>query len=415
MFICNKCKKMAPKWSRNCPVCSAEHTLEKQLQLTSNDIIEYQLKSSHERLLTGFELFNIFFGFILGFTYFLHAMRGAGKTTFLLQIFNFLVSLGKQVVFFSFDEGEKGIREKCIKYSLSHSPIFVYENDPGVIERMLLEHGPTLVVIDSLQSLVKYDNEAVVAALYRLRKEAQRQEFVLIVIGEERKDGYDYLGSTSIAHIADVIFEMQVGVDDEIVISTAKKNRDTDEKISRCFFRKTQIGLMEISENQIGYRTRHNEKEIIGLAAFIGREGYDFIADEITAAMDTSSKKASLIITGMSNAKAKNLFVVLEKFLVGEASLVLRANRTQKLNNDAELACLVVVLSKILLKPIPVDTIFIGGVDNRCYLLTVEGMEGRVKRAEALGYKRIIGPRANSTQIACWEEFVTLEAVWKNL
>jgi predicted ATP-dependent serine protease len=38
-------------------------------------------------------------------------------------------------------------------------------------------------------------------------------------------------------------------------------------------------------------------------------------------------------------------------------------------------------------------------------------MEQRVRRAEALGYKRIIGPKASGTQTAVWEEVENLEGI----
>jgi len=419
MFICNKCKKIISKWMRECPVCSAEHSLEKQQQLLSDGYMQKKDTLSQEHLPTGFELFDRIFGggFLLGYLYFIHAMRGAGKTTFLLQVCAYLVNLGKTVIFFSFDESKQGIIEKTIKYNLSHSPIFICENNQGVIERALLDHNPDFVVVDSLQSLAKYNNDAVISTLYRLRKEAQKKDFALVVIGEERKDGSDYLGSTSIGHIVDVLIKMVMGLDEEVIISTPKKNRDTDDKTSRCFFRRTPDGLVEIPENQTGYRLRHKENAIVGLAAFIPREGVEFVADEITAvAVNTNNDRASLTIAGMNSSKSKNLLAVLENHsLINNASFAIRANHSEKLRDDAELACLVAIKSKALDKPIPVDTAFIGGVDNRGYLLPVEGMERRVRRAEALGYQRIIGPRANGTQVACWEEAETIEEVLQSL
>jgi len=419
MYNCIICKKATPKWSRECPVCSAEHTLEKQHQLPSNSIIEEKTSQIREHLPTGFKIFDFIFGggFLLGFVYLIHAMRGAGKTTFLLQVCAFLVSLGKSVIFFSFDESEHGIKDKCNKYKLKHLPIFICENNPGVIDRVLLEHNPDFVVVDSLQSLTKYNNDAIVGTLYRLRKEAQKQGFALVIIGEERKDGLDYLGSTSIGHIVDVLVTMIMGLDEEIIISTPKKNRDTDDKTSRCFFRRTPYGLVEILENQTGYRSRHKENSIVGLAAFITKEGIEFTADEITVVtVNTGNEKSSLIITGMSSSKSKNLLALLESnSIINNVSFAIRANRSEKLHNDAELACLMAIKSKALGKSIPIDTVFIGGVDNRGYILPVEGMERRVRRAEALGYKRIIGPRANGTQIACWEEADTIEEILQRL
>jgi len=351
------------------------------------------------------------------FVYFLYASRGAGKTTFLLQVCSFLVSMGKRVVFFTFDESIEGIKKKCSKYNLnSYLPHFVSEHRSGVIERTLLEHKPDFVIVDSLQTLAEYNRHAMVGTLFTLSKKARKRKFALVVIGEKREQNSDYLGPTGIGHIVDVLVKMDEGLDGEVVISTPNKNRDTDDKTSRCFFQRTPDGLREISEAQTGYRHRHKEESKIGLTTFVGMEGREFILDEITAASDKGSAKASLSIVGMSNAKAKNLLMVLENgFLMTEAGFVLTANRTKKLLGDAELACVVSVLSLLYRKPIPIDTVFIGGVDNHGCLLQVEGMERRVRRAKDLGYRRIIGPRASGMQNAVWEEADTIKGVWQKL
>lgn len=418
MYYCKSCGRKSYVWKRFCPECNEEMSLEKKPSSLDVDNAEKPTCTDLIHLPSGFPIFDHVFngGFLITFLYYIHAERGAGKTTFLLQVCSFLVSLGKSVVFFSFDESKEGIKKKCVQYHLDYQPYFVCENSTGIVERTIKERKPDFVVIDSLQSFAKYNADDIVGTLYRIRHEAQKQKFALVVIGEERKDRTDYLGSANIGHIVDVPMNMAVGLDDEVVISTPDKNRDTDDRTSRCFFRRTLNGLVEIPETETGYLPRHSEKKILGLAAFVARDGNDFFIDEMTAAIDKNSIKPTLTIAGISHAKAKSLLTVLEgNFIFAQGSFVLRANRIEKNLVDAELACLVAVLSLIFKKPIPVDTVFIGGVDNRGYLLPVQGMERRVKRAEALGYKNIIGPKANGTQTAIWDEAETVKSVWKAL
>ncbi|MDR2210267.1 MAG: hypothetical protein LBO65_02190 [Spirochaetaceae bacterium] len=419
MFVCSKCGEESPVWSRCCPVCSAEKTLEKKYQAIDEIKIRELTPPKPVRLPSGFQFFDLIFsgGFLFAFLYFIHAEKGAGKTTFLLQVCAFLVSIGKSVIFFSFDEGAEGTRKKCVQYGLTaNQPVFIFENRPGVIERTICKYHPDFVVVDSLQSYVEYEAKNIVGVLFRLKKIAQEQKFALVIIGEERKDRKDYLGSANIGHIVDVLVKIEKGLDDEVVISTPQKNRDTDDRASRCFFRRTLSGLVEIRESETGYLSRHSERTIVGLAAFVTQEDYDFFVDEITAAIDRNTNKVSLTIAGISQARTKNLLAVLQdSFTSINAGITLRANRTEKLASDAELACVIATLSLLLEKPLPVDTVFVGGVDNRGYLLPAYGMERRVKRAKALGYKQIIGPKANGSQIVMWEEHETLDDVRKML
>ncbi|MDR2384592.1 MAG: hypothetical protein LBD80_02855 [Tannerella sp.] len=368
---------------------------------------------------SGFPFFDLIFfgGFLQSFVYFIHAEKGAGKTTFLLQVGAFLVSIGKSVVFFSFDEDVEGTKKKCLQYGLTtKQPVFIFENRPSVVEHTIGKYKPDFVVVDSLQSFVQYEAGEIAKVLSHLKKEAQTQKYALVVIGEERKDRKGYLGSTNIGHIVDVLVEMKKGPDDEVIISTPQKNRDTDDRTSRCFFRRTPSGLIEIQESETGYLPRHREKAIIGLAAFVTQENTVFFVDEITAAIDRNTKKTSLTIAGIGQARAKNLLAVLQdSFASINAGITLRANRTEKLTSDAELACMVAALSLLLEKPLPIETVFVGGVDNLGCLLPSYGMEQRVKRAKALGYKKIIGPKAIGSQIVMWEEYETLDDVRKML
>lgn len=415
MFVCLKCGGLFPLWKPICPSCSMEGTLEKKLPEGDTPQDETATKKP-ERLPSGFPFFDAVFngGFLRAFLYFLHAERGAGKTTFLLKVCANLVSLGYKVVYYSFDEGADGMKKKCLQYGLTENlPFFIFSNESHSVERTLREQQPDFVVLDSLQSFAQYDYNSTVSELAKLRKKAQRDHFCLVVVGEERRDKKGYLGSASIGHIIDVQVKLVKGINSEVIISTPEKNRDTDDRTSRCFFRRTTTGLIGINESETSFLHRHTETEIIGLASFVTKNGDDFSVDEITAAIiDRDAKKPSLTIAGMSQAKSRNLLAVINTIsTLSNVEITLRAIREEKLNVEAELACVLAVLSVLFEKPLPVSTVYVGGVDNRCNLLPIDGMEQRVKRAKALGYKRVIGPRAIGSQTVVWDEFDTLESL----
>jgi DNA repair protein RadA/Sms len=317
MFYCRNCKEKFPVWNRECTVCGNEFTIvvEKPvLRLIDNRELEV---CKTERLPSGFTLFDKVFngGFLRGFLYFLHAEGGAGKTTFLLQICSFLISNSMKVIYFCFDENIDGIIKKCTQYGLMNLQLHIKYDNSNInnIEAAINEYRPDFVVIDSLQSFEHYKNNDNVKPLNRIKKFSQKGNFALIVVGEERKDRKSYLGSTSIGHIVDVEIMMTIGINEEVIISTPNKNRDTDDKINRCFFKRTPNGLSEILESETGYLLRHySETAVIGLAAIIVKNGDDYYGDEITAAKKFSTKSIKLTITGMNNGKAQSLLAVLQ-------------------------------------------------------------------------------------------------------
>ena len=413
MFVCEKCANGFALWTRRCPACSAEMSLVKKVEEVPKKKAGTQ---ELRRLQSCFPFFNsVFGGFLIPFLYLFRAAPGAGKTTFLLQICAFLVSHGVRVLFFSFDEGEDGIKKKWEQYGLGENlPDFVFEYSPNVIEKTIREVQPSFVVGDTLHRMAAFAKDKPEEFVAKMKRLAIKHRFVLAVIIEERKDQTSYLGSVKIGYIVDVEVKMVNGSNDDVMISSPNKNRDTDNRTSRCFFKRTPTGLIEIDESDTGYLQRHNGgKEKVGLAPFVATISGEFFVEEITAAiLDTEAKKPSLTIVGMNQAKAKNLLAVIDHTeKLDDKEIMVRANKLEKLNYEAELACVMSVLSKKLEKPLPVHNVFIGGVDNLGNLLPVDGMEQRVKRAKALGYKRIIGPRAIGSQTAIWEEFETLESL----
>jgi DNA repair protein RadA/Sms len=418
MFFCKICNAKSPIYKKYCPVCSGKDSMEKRIQLTeaSNTVIQV---TGLEHLPSGFSFFDsVFKGFLRTFIYFLTAKAGEGKTTFLLQVSSFLVSIGKKVLYFSFDESEAGIMKKCNQYRLNNNlPQFIFENTIGIVDRWINMLHPDFVIIDSLQSFAKYDSNSIVSSLFNFRNLVKSLNFAAIVIGEDRKDGKDYYGPTNIRYIIDVQMQLVKGDNDEVSISTPNKNRDTDDRTSRAFFKRTPTGLVEIKEYETGYLPRHSEKAKVGLASFVSKEGNEYYVDEITTVIiEKSAKKPYMSIAGMNLAKTNNLLALLQTyFTLGNIDIFLRANKTERLRSDAELACIIAVISWLNKTAISVDTVFIGGVDNGGYLLPVDGMEQQVKRAKALGYNRIIGPKASGSQTATWEEFETLESLMKAL
>ena len=415
MFVCEKCGDGFALWSRSCPTCSAENSLVRKAEE-----VPKRKAGVHElsRLQSCFTFFNsVFGGFLVPFLYLFRAAPGAGKTTFLLQVCAFLVSRGIRVLFFSFDEGEDGIRKKWEQYGLGENlPDFVFEYSPNVIEKTIREVQPSFVVGDTLHRIAAFAKDKPEEFIAKLKRLAIKYRFALAVITEERKDMTSYLGSVKIGYIVDVEVKMVNGPNDDVMISSPNKNRDTDDHTSRCFFKRTPAGLIEIDESDTGYLQRHNgEKEKVGLAPFVATISGEFFVEEITAAiLDSEVKKPSLTIAGMSQAKARNLLAVIDHTeKLDDKEIMVRANKLEKLNSEAELACVMSILSKKLERSLPVNNVFIGGVDNLGNLLPVDGMEQRVKRAKALGYKRIIGPRAIGSQTAVWEEFGTLESLKK--
>ncbi|MDR3060045.1 MAG: hypothetical protein LBU84_18140 [Prevotella sp.] len=321
--------------------------------------------------------------------------------------------------YFSGEETEAALQEKGFRFNIHGKMPRIYINkDINEAATIIREGHPNLVIIDSIQTLVgektyrpTYEVQAHISLM--IKKLSKECGCAIIAIGQVNKDDH-YSGPQAIAHNLDVVMEMKRGINEEIIVSTPRKNRFAPTG-NRAVFRMTKSGLLQKDEIETGFRLRHTGDNAIGIANFVTEDINGYTVDEITITKDTESMYPKLKLDRGSNIRASFLVSVAKKYFDFEPEYIARAILTEDLNRSSDLACIIAMLSSFYRKVIPLDTVFIASIDANGVLVPLANMEQRTKRAFDQGYNRVIGPKPSGSQVATWDVAENIVDVWKSM
>jgi DNA repair protein RadA/Sms len=421
MFVCKNCGEKMEVYSRHCPMCRGDKTLEKQLALPESQSAS-QLEQDNPKFSCGSLALDKLMGggFEATKTYFWAAEPGIGKTTEALQCCANMVKQGLVVIYFTGEETKKGLLKKAGNFGiLENLPEIIEVDSITEVAAIVREKRPTFFVLDSIQTMTGGNTDRPTYAMQthislQLLKLARNYNCGVVAIGQVNQDKRAS-GPMALGHNFDVVTILQKGVNEEVIFSTPEKNRlgPTD---NRAVFRMTASGLVEKSEVECGYTLRHDDEAAIGIASFITDSLTGFSSDEITTTFDSLVAKPRLTLDGGTTSQAKVIVSVILRFFDDfEPRYVVRANRTEKLTRNSDLACVVALLSDFYRKPIPHNVAFVATFDAFGKLLMLPNITARVKRAKEQGYSRVFGPRGLPGQPASWEETSDIRDVWTKL
>ena len=356
-------------------------------------------------------------GMARGCVHFKIADSGTGKTTDAFQMGAFQQKHGHKVFFFTGEEPLEQINERVERLGITEfQPKVFYDKTLLEIKEIVRNNPPDVMIVDSLQTLTSphmrlSSKDAQTSAMLQLKNLSEAYNIATWVIGHTNKN-LKFASSQALKHFCTVLIEAHRGINGEVILSTPEKNR-LGPTGQRAVFRMTEKGLVEKDELETGYILRHATPSVIGVAAFIVKVRHELTADEITV---TTHEKDALLLVGGSNNHAMFLSTVIQTHFHGfQPNFVARANLSERLTKNSDLAVIVAMLSFFHRKPIPRDTAFIASVDGSGRLLPTPDMDAMVQRAKEQGYSRVFGAVPIGSQAATWETADTVKEVWQML
>jgi DNA repair protein RadA/Sms len=412
MKFCITTGKVIPPFSKVCPFCGKVACLSngKPLAIENRQDEILEIKSpAKESFSSGFANFDILLngGFSPGNVCVLTARPGAGKTTYTLQIASFVANAGIPVLYYSGEMEESQMQSYLCRYQLSGKGIdFCHTATIDELLTRMRSGQYRFVILDSLQALKNGDYSRLswstqIGNITAIIKTAKRYGVAVLAISQVTKKG-EIAGPNEISHDVDVVFEMECGVNGEVVVSSREKNRLNGDSDIRAVFRKTPKGLIPVTEIETGQIMRHSQKERKGVVSYPFFRNGEATTEEVTI-LALGQTKTRLQIVGKSTGAVVFLSAVLRK-VVPEISLcyVIEANDVRKIDQSTDLAICIGVIASFLGKSIPVDSTFMGAVDGNGEILHVEGLERRAKRACLQGYTKVYGPCPIGNEYLTW-------------
>ncbi|WP_102349359.1 DNA repair protein RadA [Bacillus sp. Marseille-P3661] len=424
-FCCQSCGYESPKWMGKCPGCNQWNTMVEEMEITrpsrrqsfvtaaaSTVINKPQSITSIEsisepRVHTNFkEMDRVLGGGIVpGSLVLVGGDPGIGKSTLLLQISAQLASLNHRVLYISGEESAKQTKLRADRLRILTDNLFVLsETDLEFIEKAIEEMNPSLVVIDSIQTVYHPEVQSAPGSVSQVRectshfmRIAKTKGIAIFIVGHVTKEG-SIAGPRLLEHMVDAVLYFEGERHHTYRILRAVKNR---------FGSTNEMGIFEMKEE--GLAEVLNPSEIFleersegsaGSIVVASMEGTRPVLVEIQALISpTSFGNPRRMATGIDHNRVSLIMAVLEKrvgFLLGSYDAYLKVAGGIKLDEPAiDLGVAISIASSFRDQPSrPTDVVF-GEVGLTGEVRRVSRIEQRVQEAAKLGFERVIVPDRN--------------------
>lgn len=434
VYICQQCGYHSPTFLGKCPQCDAWNSFVEQIEesrqpsaisrktrMSATEIIDLSKiqKLDYKRLDTGFEEFNrcLGGGIVVGSLILVSGDPGIGKSTLLTQLALNLTGIKGQsnALYVAGEESAQQIKIRVDRIKPNAPLSVLNEVDVDLIINQIQETKPSLVIIDSIQTLETEDLESIAGSVgqvrecaHRLQKVAKGLHIPIFLVGHVTKEG-NLAGPKTLEHVVDVVLSLEGDPSSLFRILRATKNRfgPTDEV---GIFEMEDKGMLEVKNpSKIFLEQKINApgSAVVGILT-----GVRPLLVEIQALVT----KTGLPIprrtgAGIDNNRLQLLVAVLQKRLgmaLYDQDIFVNVTGGMRLNEPAiDLGVCLSIISSFKDKTIKDKTVLIGEVGLLGELRTVRQLEKRVLEAKKLGFSNVISPQnAKSLSTAAKLAFV---------
>ena len=414
-FSCAKCGSQYPKWTGRCLTCGAWGTVTEEIQslksnlqsavpkIDKNQLVDFQQTPppAFTRLQTQVSEFDRVLGggIVVGSLILLGGEPGIGKSTLVLQICDKIKS---PILYVSGEESASQIKMRIDRLNLDFSNLkFLGENNMEKIVAFAIEEKPSLLIVDSIQTLYSSELPSEAGSINQVRictvkllEIAKKFNIPILIIGHVTKDGL-VAGPKSLEHLVDAVMYLEGSSQNDFRLLRCAKNRfgSTNEL---GVFSMTGAGLLEV-KNPSELFLPQNQEPISGSCLTCVMEGVRPFLIEVQAL-------ASKTLFGYPQRKTAgfdlNRLQMLIAVLIKRANIPL-VNQDVHLNvtgglkiteTGADLAVCLAIISSLKDRIIKPDTLIIGEVGLGGEIRPVNQMEKRIEEAQKMNFKNIITP-----------------------
>ena len=415
-FSCRECGYRSIKWLGRCPDCGqwdslVEQKVDSKIVLPSDFETPHPLTSIPEqdsiRAETGIEELDRVLGggIVPGGVVLIGGDPGIGKSTLLLHMLSSLAAQGRQVLYVSGEESAHQIGMRAKRLGALHENHFLAtESSVETIIAMAKEMKPSLLAVDSIQTLTSVDHPSAAGSISQVRESsarlvelAKQDNIPVVLVGHVTKDG-TLAGPRMLEHMVDTVLYFEGDRNHVFRILRTVKNR---------FGSTNEIGVFEMKEEGLVQVTNPSEiflaerpLDVAGSVVLPSMEGTRPILVEVQALVSpTNLGTARRTAIGADQQRLSLLCAVLEKKagmdLYGHDIFLNIAGGIRIDEPALDLGVICALASSILEKPMQPDTVVCGEVGLAGEIRAVSNIELRIREAERLGFSRFVLPKTN--------------------
>ncbi len=421
-YVCSACGAQLPKWSGQCPDCSAWNSVEEIPDLPPSrgrsgyagaaagaaQAVSLAAVSPRDRVRSGSgidELDRVLGGgLVQGSVVLIGGDPGIGKSTLLLQACD---SLGRAhpVLYVSGEESPQQVSLRARRLGLAGEGVrLLPETCVESVLALAAAERPRVMVVDSIQTLytellasapgsVSQVRESA-AQLVRFAKQADTSIFL---VGHVTKEGA-LAGPRVLEHMVDTVlyFEGEAGGPYRLIRSIKNRFGPVNEL---GVFAMTDRGLREVKNPSAIFLTRH-AGPVPGSLVMVTREGTRPLMVEVQALVDESPLANPRRVTlGLEQNRLSMLLAVLHRHggvaMFDQDVFVNVVGGVRITETAADLAVLLAVLSSYRDRPLDADLAVFGEVGLSGEIRPVPNGPDRLREASKHGMRRAIAPAKN--------------------
>ncbi len=418
-YRCSECHHSSAKWVGRCPDCGTWGTVDEVAVLAavsgSNALRAVAPTSpavpissidvgSTRHLHTGVsELDRVLGGGLVpGSVTLLAGDPGVGKSTLLLEVAHRWAQGGSRALYLSGEESAGQIRMRAERTGCTHDEVFLAaESDLQMVLGHIDHVRPSLVVVDSVQTMSTTENDGVTGGVTQVRAvttaltmAAKTSGVAMILVGHVTKDGA-IAGPRSLEHLVDVVLHFEGDRATSLRMVRGVKNR---------FGAADEVGCFLLHDNGIecvadpsGLFRDQRPAPVSGTAVTVTLDGKRPLIGEVQALIGSpATGSPRRAVSGIDSSRAAMITAVLEKrasLPVGANDIYLSTVGGMRLTDpSADLAVALAIVSSFKDLPMPATAVAIGEVGLAGDLRRVTGMDRRLSEAARLGFTSAVVP-----------------------
>lgn len=419
-YRCSECRHVTGKWVGRCPECGTWGTVDEVASLAAIGGTPQRTavpsapavpissidpdRTRHFPTGVG-ELDRVLGGGVVpGSVSLLAGDPGVGKSTLLLEVAHRWAQAGRRALYVSGEESAGQIRMRAERTGCSHDEVYLAaESDVHAVLAHIGAVDPSLVIVDSVQTMMSAEADGVVGGVTQVRAvttaltaAAKAGGVAIVLVGHVTKDGA-IAGPRSLEHLVDVVLHFEGDRNTAVRMVRGVKNR---------FGAADEVGCFMLQDNGIqcvadpsGLFLDERPEPVAGTAVTVTLDGKRPLIGEIQALLAKPANPAAprrAAVSGIDHARVSMINAVLENRAgvpVGAMDIFLSTVGGMRLTDpSSDLAVAIAIASAITSRPLPPDMVVIGEVGLAGDLRRVTGMDRRLTEAARLGFGTALVP-----------------------
>jgi DNA repair protein RadA/Sms len=345
---------------------------------------------------------------------------GVGKSTLLLEVAARWARAGRRTLYVSGEESAAQVRLRAERTGAVDDDLFLAaETDLGAVLTHIETVKPSLLIIDSVQTIGSSDIEGVPGGVTQVREVAsaliqrsKHNNIATLLVGHVTKDG-SVAGPRVLEHLVDVVLQFEGDRNTRLRLLRAVKNRFGPVDEIGCFDL-VDDGIVEVPDPTGLFVSRH-EQPVAGTCVTVTMEGRRPLLAEVQALSVTSSTPSPRrTSSGLDSSRVAMILAVLTKHFrinLGQLDVYTASVGGARLvEPSVDLALAVATLSAVTERVVPSDLVAIGEVGLAGEVRKVSNLAARLREAERIGFRRAVVP-AGSEGLDSFKGAMSIQAV----